>query len=75
MYASENLAKSEAFGLKCDELKATLNKFDAMLSDEARKMYLVVEDLWREIDCMTNEACYLQGFQDMIKLMADRTLD
>lgn len=74
-YAIENLAKSEAFGLKRDELNATLSKFDAMLSVEAREMYLVVENLQRELDCMTSEACYLQGFQDMIKLMADRPLD
>ena len=73
--ASENLVKSEAYGVKRHELNEILYKFEAMLSDEAKKMYLVVEDLQREISCMTSEACYLQGFQDMVKLMADRPLD
>lgn len=52
-----------------------ISKFEATLNPSQLDMFSAICDCHNTLNSMTNEACYLRGFQDVIRLVAGKNLE
>lgn len=66
--ATEYQTVKKSYNDKCVSFEATLNH-------SQRDMFSAICDCHNELNTLTNEACYLRGFQDVIRLIAGKGLE
>lgn len=66
--ATEYQTAKKSYNDKCVSFEATLNH-------SQRDMFSAICDCHNALNSLTNEACYLRGFQDVIRLVAGKGLE
>ena len=75
-HASQKVMHSQEYKTKNEECLLCSRKLSEQLAnEETRRLFDVYSDSKNALSCLTDEACYLQGFQDMIRLMAGLPLE